>query len=164
MPLLRSLFVQLLMPLFVNGVQKNPKGNFPCGEQFFTNVLLWPAISHPAIGVWSKFFLPNQDTCLSYCYSEKLWHTLFLKGGRRVYCFGENLTFSNCFILILRQKRVLLWYQWWNHSRTERKATVFFAFVRKKQEFCPKTKTSKTAKIVSWTKGILTKLLSSTFV
>ena len=88
-----------------------------------------------------------QKKYLMYCYSEKLWHTLFLKGGRGVYCFGENLTFSNCFILILRQKRVLFWYQWWSHSSEQKeKQQPFLLSSEKNKNFAQKQKHPKLLK------------------
>ena len=71
----------------------------------------------------------------------------FFKGGEGVYCFGENLTFSNCFILILRQKRVLFWYQWWSHSSEQKeKQQPFLLSSEKNKNFAQKQKHPKLLK------------------
>ena len=43
------------MPLFVNRVQKTPKGNLPCGKFFWTKIFFQIAISQPLIGAPSRY-------------------------------------------------------------------------------------------------------------
>ena len=96
---------------------------------------------------WCSGCLHQDPTQSFYCYSEKLFTTLFLKRGWGVYCFGENLTFSNCFILILRQKRVLFWYQWWRQSSEQKEQQQpFLLSSEKNKNFAQKQKHPKLLK------------------
>jgi len=48
--------VPIFVAVFVNRVQKTPKGNLPCGKFFWTkNVFFQIAISQPLIGAPSRY-------------------------------------------------------------------------------------------------------------
>ena len=90
--------VGVFVGVFVNRVQKTPKGNLPCGKFFWTKIFFQIAISQPLIGAPSRY-LHHIKTYIQGIQNDILHHHMATTPHTMSFQTRENVFIENFLIL-----------------------------------------------------------------
>ena len=97
--------VAVFVLVFVNRVQKTPKGNLPCGKFFWTKFVFQIAISQPLIGAPSRY-LHHIKTYIQGIQNDILHHHMVTTPHTMSFKTRENVFIENFLSMNLYLKKL----------------------------------------------------------